>query len=108
MHHTISESRDSLTIYADPEERDELRELKSDEPETWGCDIDEIEFLEPLTSNSELDWIDPADTGDLTDAPMLGITDEEGTVLERWAFMPYETRTFLDDLIENGHAVFTC
>jgi hypothetical protein len=37
------------------------------------------EFLEPLVSNSELEWINPVDTGDSTSAPMLGILGDEMT-----------------------------
>lgn len=33
----------------------------------------ECEVLEPLLVNSPLGWVDPADTGDLTSAPILGI-----------------------------------
>jgi hypothetical protein len=131
MHYTINETRSRLTIHADPDDRARLAEIKADDPDEWGTIKCEGEILEPLICNSELEWINPADTGDLTDAPMLGIiggdeettrerkgpcgavqwgSDEEGAlyapILERWAFMSYEVRSFCDDLLTTGEAVF--
>lgn len=98
------------------------------ENENIGSDIAMFDFLGPLTCNSELEWINPADTGDLTDAPMLGILgsavrDDETPrgyngpkiyvgpglvqpILERWAFMDYQVRSVLEDLRDNGECVF--
>ena len=74
MNYTISEDRTRLTLTVDPAERFEL----------WGMD-EEIhqddtmyEFFEHLVCNSELEWITPEWTGDLTDAPMLGICEWGG------------------------------
>jgi len=90
------------------------------------------DVFENMIGNSELDWINPQDTGDLTDAPMLGILGEEGIlqhtvflenyglvetgsdnywkmvrpILNRWAFMDYQVRTPLQDLAEKGQVVF--
>ena len=106
----------------------DFREWRNDENREWGTPSAEAEALESLTCNSELTWIDPSDTGDLTDAPMLGILGDERhqasgpcgvvhtgrdaggntftPILERWAFMDYQLRTFLDDLTDTGKAVF--
>lgn len=86
------------------------------------------EFFEPVIANSELDWIDPAETGDLTAAPMIGIRGPEVAVekgqepfritsmnngqayyepvLERWAYMSYAVRDPMEE-IKSGYAVFT-
>lgn len=119
MKFDISADRKTLTITADLQER---ADMDQEEPTEW-------EALETLVANSELQWVNPADTGDLTDAPMLGILGEEQRdnsgpfgavlagndgkgaiycpILERWAFMAYETRSFVSDLSEHGRAVFT-
>ena len=83
MKFTISPNRYRLTITVDETERQQLRELG----ETVHQDATMHDFLEPLTCNSELEWINPADTGDLTDAPMLGILGSENTIegIERLA-----------------------
>lgn len=96
------------------------------------CQDNELhELFEPLTNNSELEWIDPAVTGDLTGAPMLGIYGEPvpgteghghyvggweidgGVVVDhyapvdhRWAFMDYAVRCVIEDLIDTGEVVF--
>jgi hypothetical protein len=36
----------------------------------------------------------------------LGIRGDQDEVLARWAFMDYQVRSFLDDLVEHGRAVF--
>ncbi len=106
MNFTLNETRTRLTIHADADERAGFAEMKADDPDDWGSYQTEIAIMEPLICNSELQWINPADTGDLTDAPMIGITDEDETILERWAYMDYMVRSFCDDLLETGEAVF--
>ena len=105
MNYTISEDRTRLTLTVAPAERFEL----------WGMD-EEIhqddtmyEFFEHLVCNSELEWITPERTGDLTDAPMLGICEwgdgNEHEVIERWAWMSYAVRSLLEELRDKGVAV---
>ena len=105
MNYTISEDRTRLTLTVDPAERFEL----------WGMD-EEIhqddtmyEFFEHLVCNSELEWITPEWTGDLTDAPMLGFYERgagnEIEVIERWAWMSYAVRSLLEELRDKGVAV---
>ena len=117
---------DTLTITIDEEEQAELRVLAGDEDSFAFADLND--FLEPLVCNSELMWINPEDTGDLTDAPMLGILGEVTTenkgphgavhvgfweskprfqpILQRWAFMDYQVRDPLRDLLEGQQVVF--
>jgi|SRR5688572_8467707 len=128
MKYTISTDRTRLVIKADEAERKELREIQ----ECGGdcqCDVSMHDFLEPLTCNSELEWIPEGVTGDLTSAPMLGILGEPTPgaggilagrwpdsagisqgwfqpILERWAFMDYQVRSVLEDLRDKGEAVF--
>lgn len=130
MKNEIKGNKLILTIDAD--EQAELRRMKEDDPDRFRSDVAMFEFFERLTANSELDWIDPGHdhTGDLTDAPMLGILGNETTKAEgpygyrqvghwggknhyqplthRWAFMNYALRSPLEDLLEKGEVVFTC
>jgi len=131
MQHRIIEGDENkvgkLVITIDADEQAELRELK-EESDNFQSDRDMHDFLEPLVCNSELQWINPEDTGDLTDAPMLGILGEESTentgpfgaiqcgfwdgkprfqpILNRWAFMESALRSPLEDLLEKGEVVF--
>lgn len=125
MTHKISDDRKTLTISVDETERQELRDIQQCGGDCQ-CDVSMYDFLEPIVCNSELEWINPADTGDLTDAPMLGIYGEEKPfehedatiphrisgpnliqpILERWAFMDYQVRSVLEDLRDKGEAVF--
>ncbi len=112
MKHTISPDRTRLTITVDLSERAELRHMPKGDAQGCGAiihmDKTMHEFLEPLTCNSGLQWIDASETGDLTDAPMLGLYGgpAEHQVLERWAFMDYQVRSVLEDLRDKGECVF--
>lgn len=123
-----TQNKTQLTIIVDDVERMELQELKLELQDEFRSDRAIHDFLEPLISNSELQWIDPSDTGDLTDAPMLGILGEtidknEGPfgavhvghwddkdwyqpILQRWAYMDYQVRSPLSDLLAIGWANF--
>lgn len=120
MKYRISTDRKTLTIICDPDELAEPQDLHSDKAMH--------DFLEPLTCNSELEWVRPEDAGDLTGAPMLGILAEERPyfhedatvshritgpnlireIQERWAFMDYQVSSVLERLKQNGYVNFTC
>jgi len=122
MKATFNHDRTRLTITVNEAEREELRNIPSGDEQGCGAIIhtDDAmhDFLEPIVCNSELEWVDPADTGDLTSAPMLGIyTREDSTladgsnlmlcpVTDRWAVMDYQVRSVLEDLRDKGEAVF--
>ena len=105
MKHQISDDRKTLTITVDEDERQALRELEDIQSDSAMAD-----FLEPLICNSELDWLKPEQTGDLTDAPILGFYADNSTlthpIFERWAFMDYQVRSVLEDLRDKGQCVF--
>jgi hypothetical protein len=118
---------DTLTITVDAEEQAELQQQQQSEPD-FGSDQSLWDHFESLICNSELQWINPADTGDLTDAPLLGILGDESTentgpygavhvghwdernhyqpILKRWGYMSYQLRSPLDDLAQSGKVVF--
>lgn len=131
MTYEISEDRSRLTLKVDQFEQANLKVLREEEPE-WGTWSAEADVMEHLLCNSELDWVSPSDTGDLTDAPLLGIvgSEEERTreqigphgamlcggdaggawyipILERWGFQSYCIKSFMDDLADKGEAVFS-
>lgn len=122
MTYKINE-RGNLVITATPEERADITPPESDQF------LYEDECLEKLIANSELDWIpEGVSTRDLTGAPMLGILGDEGMedhsffpenfgfiptgsdgvarwarpIIARWAYMDYQVRSFVTDLIEKG------
>ena len=117
MRYEINEKRNRLTIFINEEKRREIFEMQLD-GKNIHSDTAMADFLEPLTCNSELEWVDPEDAhktfGDLHDAPMLGIygvSDETRSnggreLCERWAFMSYETTSVLETLREKGQATF--
>lgn len=81
----------------------ELQEMRENDSD-WGTSKMEAEVLESLLANSEWDWIQTHETWDLTDAPIIGTRDEQDTVTERYAYMRYQVRSFLDDLADYGNA----
>ena len=93
-----------LILTADSQERGWLKELANDQGEFTSRA--EYEALESLVANSDLDWIRPEEIGALTDAPILGLRKEDGTPEAAWGFMDYAVRSFVQDLIDTGKAVF--
>jgi hypothetical protein len=137
MKYEISPDRHRLTFTVDESEQQALRELPT-EPgpdndwKTIHSDVTMYDWFEHVTCNSDLEWIPDGITGDLTEAPMLGILGQDfkqhdpaipanyglfyvgcdgehplvQPVLERWAFEPYQVRSVLVDLRDTGKAVF--
>jgi hypothetical protein len=129
LKYRITDTR--LIITADAEDQAELQRMR-DGGECFQSDQTMYDAFDHLIANSELTWINPKDTGDLTDAPILGVLGEEGIkqhtvflenyglvetgsdgfwtmvqpILKRWAFMDYQLRSPLEDLVEKGKAVF--
>ena len=68
--------------------------------------MSENDIIDELRIDSELEIVYPWECGDLTDAPMLGLRDDEGNVTARWAFMSYAVELFSDVLREHGKVVF--
>ena len=110
MNHSISSQRNILTLTVDKQEQLDLISVRSMDAEEmpgmeWGSDSQVYYWFEDFIANSEFEWVDASETGDLTDSPMLGIRNEEWIVTERWAYLIYETHYILDDLIEKGSVI---
>ena len=104
MKYEISEDKKRLTILADEDDKREIAEMIEDNGLSA---LVEYDALGGIIANSDLDWISPEENGDLTDALILGYRDEEGfSTGERWAYMDYQVRSFLSDLINIGKATF--
>jgi hypothetical protein len=115
-----------LTLYITDEEKAELRRMENEDPQHFGSDEAMWDFFEPMMNNSSLSWVNASDTGDLTDAPMLGIIDYENTckekkgpygaidlgmgeyapIVKRWAFVEYESTSVLNMLLTIGKCMF--
>lgn len=102
MKYKISKERKSATFTCTQKERKILREMGQEVCQDQAM----YNFFEGLISNSELEWIQPYETGDLTSAPIIGIYSENGKVKERWAFMDYQLRSVLEDLRDFGKVIF--
>lgn len=131
MNYKISDDRKRLTITVTPDEREMLKRMD----EEIHQDATMHDWFEPLIANSELEWINPRFTGDLTSAPMLGTLGEDQDaatiqeqvkehyglvpcgfdghfhiykpILSRFAFMSYQVRSVLQDLRDKGEVTFT-
>lgn len=130
MEHTFENGDLVITIDADTQAH--LAERQTED------DFDSVNYMydvfEDLVCNSNLDWISPDITGDLTDAPILGILGEaipgsEGDgvlagcyppedcpdgepvphyhpVIDRWGYMDYALKCPQEDLANHGKVVF--
>ncbi len=104
MKYEISHCGKKLTFIADEDDIQELKELNAEYPTQWNqSDFDPISAL---VANSELDYTWGGETGDLTDAPMFGIRDENGDIEQRWAFMDYQVENYLQVLMDKGEVTF--
>ncbi len=63
-------------------------------------------FFENLFSDSELDQIDPLEIAALTSSPILGIRDQNETIIRVWWYPNYAIASPLEDLIKDGFTIF--
>jgi hypothetical protein len=103
MKYTISANQSTLTISCTSGESYMLKQRIRDEIQS---DAYMMEWMSGWLARTDLDWIDPSETGDLTAAPMLARRDGDGMVTARWAFMDYQVRSVLEDLRDKGEVVF--
>lgn len=100
-----------LEIRADAEDKARIQAIMDNGTDNGDSDIlcrtaTEWDFFESYLCNTEYNWVSADMTGDLTDAPMLGRLDEDGEVSHRWAFMDYQIKSLLEELLEHGKVQF--
>jgi hypothetical protein len=92
-----------LVLYADEWDLKALRKL-----EDIHSDDAMVTYLAIFIAHTDLSWIRPEETGDLTDAPMLGIRQGPAgrmKITHRWAFMEYQVVSLLESLRDKGEAI---
>lgn len=128
VRHEISADQRRLTLLVSARNQGAIRDLLQDNGGVASAAL-ECEVLEHLLTNSDLTWVSAEDTGDLTDAPLLGIlgklsserdgpfgsspagTDGKGTPMYhdidlRWGYPHYQIRSFVMDLAASGSTTF--
>ena len=104
------ENPHALILSVDPATQAVLQslrvELNADGSDAFSSDENLHDVFEWLACNSEYEFVSPAETGDLTSAPLLGIRDEQGKVIKRWGFMQYEVHSPQDQLADTGRCEF--
>jgi hypothetical protein len=107
---TPKETPSSLILQVDAKTQAELQdlraELNADGSDAFSSDDNLHEVFEWLTCNSEYDFVQPEESGDLTSAPLLGVRDKGGAIVRRWGFMDYQLRSPQDDLADAGRCEF--
>lgn len=101
--------QNGLRIKIDEDAKALMLDLKEDRGEIQS-DEAMLDFFHPYLCNSEFEFIAPEDVGALTSAPMLGIKareneDDEDSpeyIAEAYAYMDYQVKSILEDLLENG------
>src|SRR3989338_4194004 len=93
--------KEQLRIKLDRGEKTLLRTFKKENKEIVSIQA-ETDFFESFLANSEFQWIRPEEICALTSAPILGIKNENGKVIEAYGFMNYAVRGMLEDLLEYG------
>lgn len=101
----IEPQTNDLLITVDNEERAYLREAREND-EAFESDRFMWDYIEPVWTNGLSSCIQPEDVGALTSAPMLcEYNADDGAPRGKfWAFMSYQVRSVLDDLIDDGKA----
>lgn len=102
IHHRVSPDRRKLTLEVGEVARNQLLDEIEDAGRFANSDVFLHDTLEHLVRNSDLQWVDPSETGDLTDAPMLGLRDADDNVTERWAYMDYQVKSLVHELAKHG------
>ncbi|MGB5594236.1 MAG: hypothetical protein WBM62_09450 [Crocosphaera sp.] len=106
MDYTILPNR-NLKIFWDINNYSEIiSELEEQDPQWYHRDANLWDFFENLFSDSELQQIEPVEMGALTSSPILGIRDQNDTVIQVWWYPNYAIASPLEELIKDGFTIF--
>ncbi len=95
--------RTRLTLFPDSQDR---RKILGMVQRGEASDKAVLQDLLPQTGELEgWEFIDPIECGDLTDAPIIGLRNSEGLVVERWGWMDYQVCSIADAIMNTGRAV---
>jgi hypothetical protein len=86
-----------------PGERLSLKELK--EGPGLESDASMYDFFDAILCNTEWDWIRPEEIGALTDAPILGLRDENEVITDVYGWIQYAITSLLEELYTTGQAI---
>ena len=96
-----------LKIVIDDEDRKSLKEVAENNHNDLGTTKAEVDFFEDYLANSEFGWLLADEIGALTDAPLLGVTDENDKVIEAYGYMDYQVSSMLEELDCYGYVHLT-
>ena len=83
---------------------EDIREYYNEED--FNSDNVRFEFFEDFIANTEWEWISPYfDVDVLTDAPMLGIKDENDEVIEVYGYMDYAIKSLMQALYDDKKVI---
>ena len=95
-------TKNGLKITIDDADKKFLKELSEDNHNVLCTRTAEYDFFESYLCNSDWEWINPEDIAALTDAPILGIRDENNEVTEAYGYMDYQVYSMLEELEIHG------
>ena len=95
-----------LILSIDEEEQKDFQAVLDENPDGFDSDNTMYDLLEPLVCNSEYEWVSPVDVAALTDAPILAVKDDEGEIVDAYAFMDYQVVSPQRELLEKRSCVF--
>lgn len=83
-----------------------ISELEQQDPKWYQRESNLWNLFENLFSDSELEQIEPVEIGALTSSPIVGIRDQNDTVIKVWWYPNYAISSPLEDLVTEGFTIF--
>ncbi len=106
MDYTILPNKNLKIFWDINNYREIISELEEEDPEWFYRDANLWDFFENLFSDSELEQIDPLSIAALTSSPIVGIRDQNETVIQVWWYPNYAIASPLEDLVTEGFTIF--
>lgn len=109
---SFNEDRTKLWLTPTKALTKELVECREEDDQNWFASAAHEDHLLQMyvykggENQHKLGPVFAEETGDLTDAPLIGIRSRNGKVVERWGYMDYQVRSFIESLVEGRPALF--